>query len=76
MKKFTKIADIQEDGLYWYWASGKSRPEPVLIHKEKQEGFFFAFNGSRQSWLRNDEYLEGPAPEPQRDSSIPNDGQA
>ena len=57
-------------GLYWYFASGTSEPEPVLIAPEKDgEGVFRGFDRRKQTWLRDDEYLQGPQNPPSLVSS-------
>ncbi|MAA93994.1 MAG: hypothetical protein CML22_06740 [Rheinheimera sp.] len=63
MEIFHTIPDI--DGLYWYIVPGQ-KPEPVLVDVERYgSGKFAGFNGRKQSWLRDNEYLVGPqlAPE-------------
>lgn len=58
METFTEIPNI--DGLFWYYVPGKE-PEPVLIDVSRYgAGQFAGFNGRRQSWLREREYLIGP----------------
>lgn len=50
------------DGLYWY-VTPKNEPEPVVIDVCRYgDGYFKGYNGRRQSWLRDDEYLVGPVP--------------
>lgn len=58
MKTFSTIPDT--DGLYWYIVPGK-KPEPVEIDSARYgSGRFAGFNGRKQSWLREQEYLIGP----------------
>ncbi len=58
MERFTEIPNI--DGLFWYCAPGKE-PEPVVIDVSRYgAGKFAGFNGRKQSWLREHEYLIGP----------------
>ena len=58
METFSKIPEL--DGLYWYIVPGKA-PEPVVIDASRYgAGKFAGFNGRKQSWLREQEYLIGP----------------
>jgi len=64
MEKFTSVAEVEADGLYWYYENGVDAPRPVMITKAKWGNRFKSFNGSEQSWLRDGEYLVGPQPTP------------
>ena len=59
MDKFTSVPEI--DGLFGYFENGVSEPLPVLINQAKWGRKFKSFNGAEQSWLRDGEYLVGPA---------------
>lgn len=53
------------DGLYWYIVPGK-KPEPVCVDIARYgAGKFAAFNGRKQAWLRDNEYLIGPQTPPE-----------
>lgn len=59
MKRFDKIP-VGVSGLFWYYANGKDEPEPVLLDEKSHPGAMKGFNGRKQSWMRDGEYLVGP----------------
>ncbi len=64
MKKFSTIP--AQSGLFWYYQLNNELPEPVLLNESQYPGAFKGFNGRRQSWLRDGEFLVGPQPVPEQ----------
>lgn len=63
MGKHLQIPNI--NGLFWYCVPGKEA-EAVEINMESHgKGKFKGFNGRKQSWLRENEFLLGPLPLPE-----------
>ncbi|CAH1592994.1 hypothetical protein FWP33_16990 [Vibrio parahaemolyticus] len=51
-------------GLFWYFENGKESPEPVYLDENKHPRTMKGFNGRRQDWMRDGEYLLGPQTPP------------
>ncbi|EMY6611266.1 MULTISPECIES: hypothetical protein [Vibrio] len=53
-----------DTGLFWYFENDKESPEPVYLDENKHPRVMKGFNGRRQDWMRDGEYLLGPQTPP------------